>query len=110
MLAATIAGLALSLSSCGDTKVEKAYKACDVSSYSIRLADDGGSILIDGAPSYALSDVACILNELDTPDFIVSEIDATTALMGRQHEEDGGISYEWSYHPDNGLDMVIREH
>ena len=28
-------------------------------------------------------------------------------MMGVQRGEDDGIHYGWSYHPDNGLNMVI---
>ena len=28
--------------------------------------------------------------------------------MGVQDAEDDGLAYSWSYHPDNGVDLVIE--
>lgn len=91
-----------------ETKLEKAYDECDPGD-AVDLADGNSSILINGATGADLTDVACLMLQLDTPEYIVSEMDNTTAMMGRQHEEDGGISYDWSYHPDNGFDLVLHE-
>src|SRR4051812_39517476 len=82
------------------TKLKKAYDKCDPTSPAIKLGDGNRSILISGAGAEDIDDVACIVVGLNTPEYIVSEIDNTTALMGRQHEDAGGITYEWSYHPD----------
>jgi hypothetical protein len=30
-------------------------------------------------------------------------------MMGEQTATNNGITYRWSYHPDNGLNMVITE-
>lgn len=123
MMTALGAALAISMSGCGnepdqgvraepkDTKLKSAYDACDVSSVLINLADGNKSILINGVSKPEdFTDVACLTVELDTPEYIVAQIEGTTAMMGRQSEEDtDGITYDWSYHPDNGLDMVIHE-
>lgn len=94
------------------TQLEKAYDACDIAAGTkIELADGNHSIIINGVTGDDdnFTDIVCLVSTLNTPQYIVSEIDNTTAMMGRQHEEDGGLTYEWSYHPDNGLDMVIHE-
>lgn len=93
----------------GTSEMEDAYSTCDPSSLAVELADSGKSIVINGAMPEDLTDIACIMIQLETPEYIISEVDNTTAMMGRQHEDAGGYSYEWSYHPDNGLDMVIHE-
>ena len=31
----------------------------------------------------------------------------TTAMMGVQDAKADGVEYSWSYHPDNGVNMVI---
>lgn len=91
------------------TKLQKAFEGCKVTSDTIELADGNRSVLIDGAQPEDMADLACLLLGLDTPQYIVSEMDSTTSMMGRQKEEDGGISYDWSYHPDNGIDMILHE-
>ncbi|GAA1250675.1 hypothetical protein GCM10009588_31870 [Microbacterium phyllosphaerae] len=50
---------------------------------------------------------ACILRELDTPSSVISHLEQTTSMDGRQTESWDGITAAWSYHPDRGSDMVI---
>lgn len=92
-----------------DTKLGEAYTHCQPISGVITLADGNSSIIISGAKSDDIADVACLMLQLDTPEYIVSAMDNTTAMMGAQQEEADGISYRWSYHPDNGLDMTLHE-
>lgn len=80
------------------------YQASDTA----RLADGGHSIIIDThSGTTSLDGVSCILAQLQTPDSLIAQINATTALQGAQHATVGVLSYEWTYHPDNGLNMVI---
>lgn len=51
----------------------------------------------------------CLLGQLDTPESVLRQIGATTGLMGQLEEEADGFTYRWSYHPDNGLNMVVTE-
>jgi hypothetical protein len=39
----------------------------------------------------------------------VAQMDSTTALMGRQDADDGDLQYQWSYLPDNDIDLTITE-
>jgi hypothetical protein len=93
-----------------DARLSDAYNSCagrDTAN-TVELDDDGNSIIVDTRSEYTSMDgVACVLNELGTPDSIVSSIDHTTAMMGSRDEENDGLSYSWSYHPDNGLNLVI---
>jgi hypothetical protein len=54
-------------------------------------------------------DVLCLINAVETPSYIVSAIESTRALDGRQHDEFDGIDVSWSYHPDSGLDIVYHK-
>jgi hypothetical protein len=51
----------------------------------------------------------CLLGELGTPQSIIAQLGSTTALMGVQDATDDGLNYSWSYHPDNGVNMVITD-
>jgi len=50
-----------------------------------------------------------VLNELDAPDYVLSQVESTNSLMGRQSADWGDLTASWSYHPDNGLQMTITE-
>lgn len=101
------------LASCGggQTELQAAYKACqDESGISVlEVADGGHSLIVDTQESGDLSALACAMLELEVPDSLVSEIDNTSAMMGRQTAEANGLTYSWSYHPDNGLNMTITD-
>ncbi|MGQ0670454.1 MAG: hypothetical protein ACT4PO_12390 [Actinomycetota bacterium] len=105
------------------TRFELAYEICEVPSldgvatldHAIEVADEGTSLIMDGPPDGSkgldafLTDVSCILAALDVPDFVIHNMDNTTSLMGLQEAEWDGIHAQWSYHPDNGLDVVLTE-
>ena len=90
-----------------------AVEACDVAStYGIELADEGRSITFDmkGEDESAgadVTDIACLFGELDMPSAVMSHIDQTTSMDGRQTETWGDLKISWSYHPDRGLDGVL---
>jgi hypothetical protein len=121
---ATVGAVALvvtALSSCGDSgsstlslpdsKTQEAYESCEGENETdaVRLGDGGQTVLIDGAGDDDITMVACILLELDASEGLVSNIDSTNSLMGRQEQSENGLIYRWSYHPDSGMDMTITE-
>lgn len=91
-----------------------AIDACGISdadSY-IYIGDNGKTLLMDGegddsagAPS---ADVWCVLQELNVPESTISQMERTTSLMGVVSDSWDGISADWSYHPDNGFDVVLK--
>lgn len=113
-LALTGCGASNLTGSGGDSKIQSAYDSCHSAGDSgwdnISVADGGASLIITGAKSdEEVINIACMLSALGTPSSLVSEVDSTTAEMGRQNESAGGLTYRWSYHPDNGLDMTVTE-
>ena len=94
------------------TRLEAVYETCrrqDVGS-TLSLEDEGATIVIDTGSEYGdASGYLCVLERLDVPSSITAQMDRTTALMGVQDAEDEGIEYSWSYHPDNGVNMVITD-
>ena len=54
-----------------------------------------------------IKSVGCVLAALDTPKYVVKMMNGTTAMMGVQKIKDDGLRYRWSYHPDNGFDLII---
>jgi len=74
------------------------------------VADEGHSILVDTDNDNGdISMLACILVKTGASEALIHDMDATSALMGRQHAEEHGYTYEWSYHPDSGINMTITD-
>lgn len=75
------------------------------------LSSDGKSIIVDSIDWFDMFgklDILVIIDALELPDSLYSEMTHTNALMGRQTETFGDIQVSWSYHPDNGLDAVFK--
>jgi len=101
--------------SVGPTAIETALETCDVSPGGyFALGDDGTSLSMqtEGAesPGADLADVACVLTEVDVPDSVLTRIDSTRALDGRQEASWDDLDASWGYHPDDGLDLVLERH
>jgi hypothetical protein len=76
------------------------------------LADGGHTLIIETEDDEDLEGLLayqCILDELDTSERVRSSIETTTSLMGRQSSTDGELTYEYAYHPDNGLNVLITD-
>lgn len=93
-----------------DTRLEAAFQDClsrDTDD-TLSLADAGRTIVADTRSEYGdVAGVACVLGELGTPESITAQISRTTAMMGVQDGDHDGLHYSWSYHPDNGMNLVI---
>jgi hypothetical protein len=50
-----------------------------------------------------------VLRELETPAYVTEQIGQTRALDGRQTATWGDFEASWTYHPDNGLNLVIHQ-
>lgn len=93
--------------------ITAAAEACDVvETPGIYVGDNGQSITMSsegGESSGAdVSDVYCVLSELEIPDSVGSRISSTRALDGRQTAEWDKFSASWGYHPDDGLNIVVE--
>lgn len=121
-----------------DTPLGKAHEKCSdevadglgedsqyETSQFVALEDEGRTLSI-GAPSneeegdvgeatgnlYSVitgSLTVCTLEELDGPDSVLSKMESTTAMMGRQSDDWDDFEVSWSYHPDNGLDATFEQ-
>lgn len=106
-----VAGLLTWLSA--PTVLEKAVEACDLSYHSaISLDDDKKGLYLDGegdeSAGLAVSSTVCILGALNVPDSVLNRMSNTTSLMGQQDATWDGITALWTYHPNNGLDIVFN--
>jgi hypothetical protein len=93
---------------------QKAYTSCGTPA-GVSVEDNGTSIVIDGRGQDFYSsgadwfDSVCILQQIGAPNYVQSNMETTNSLMGRQTATVYGIDISWSYHPDNGMDIVIHK-
>lgn len=80
------------------------------------LATDGSFLEIDTNP-YDIDDyfdmdaytaIENVNEALGLPESVLSKMNATRALDGRQSHTGDGIEVSWSYHPDNGLEVLYE--
>jgi hypothetical protein len=94
------------------TRFEEAFAQAGVTSQYITVEDGGTSIIVDGPPDDTNTntfypDLASLLTALDVPAYVVDQIDSTSSLQGLREASWNGIEAQWSYHPDNGLDLTL---
>jgi hypothetical protein len=94
------------------TALRSAYIACGKVG---DLTDDDRTLFLDmrgekaGSGDLSAVQIDCYFQELKMPDYIIREMGQTTALNGRQSDTWSDFSASWTYHPDNGLDVLIRQ-
>lgn len=78
------------------------------------LSDGNQTLFLDmkgedpGSGTLSYTQVTCYLRELGAPDYVTTHMDQTRALDGRQSDSWGEFEASWTYHPDDGLDILIR--
>lgn len=79
------------------------------------LADENKTLVLDmagkdfGSGLLSYDDIMCYLGQLGTPAYVVEQMKKTRALDGRQTAKWGTFEASWTYHPDQGLDIIIRD-
>ena len=94
--------------------LQQSYDVCTgrypAAASTLSVGDAGLTLIVDTGSEYGeLDGVLCTFSQLETPESVTASVSSTTALMGTQEATTGGYHYSWSYHPDNGLNMVITE-
>lgn len=77
-------------------------------SISIRASSVDASNSPRTTPELVTMTSLCVLDELDVPDSVTSKVEATTSMDGRQADSWDGFDLSWTYHPDNGLEIIIE--
>jgi hypothetical protein len=110
VLAGAAALLILSLQ---PSKFEAAVDSCGLENDGdARLGDKGNSLTLnmegeDDISGLSYDETFCVIDALEAPDSVTALMGETRALDGRQTAEWDGIQASWSYHPDNGLDLIL---
>jgi hypothetical protein len=72
------------------------------------LEDDDQTLIIQATGAQLMLEVQCLYQNLDTPARVISHINQTRALDGRQEDTWDGIDAAWTYHPQDGLNMTLN--
>jgi hypothetical protein len=96
------------------TAIQDALATCGIPETMAPTEDKGHSIELHSGKSYdkiTAKDIGCILLATGAPTSVLDKIDATRALDGMQSAKWKGGSMEasWTYHPDNGLNVILTE-
>jgi hypothetical protein len=95
------------------TDLQSAATACKIDkSQFAEVADGGNTLTLDGASEaggdgLTVTKLGCVLHELKATTAVVTQMEGTTSLQGRQGGSWGDVHATWTYHPDNGLDMIL---
>ena len=92
---------------------EQVQTRCDAGRAGTTVTDGGKTLLIDGSGEedfgkLPASGLQCLLDALSTPAAVQSHMFGTRALDGRQEDSWPGYTASWSYHPDQGMDVIVR--
>ena len=89
-----------------------AVRSCGLDSSIVQ--DGGRSALLDnagndfGSGDLSVDDLICVLNAVDTPESVINHMSKTRSLDGTQSDTWGDFSATWTYHPDHGLDIILK--
>lgn len=97
----------------GPSVIEGAQTKCDASKTGTQVTDSGKTMLIDtkgkeDVTGTDITTVVCVLKELKTPQAVIAHMDSTRALDGRQEDQWDGFTAAWTYHPDAGMNLIVR--
>ncbi|MBR3032219.1 MAG: SHOCT domain-containing protein [Clostridiales bacterium] len=79
------------------------------------IASDGSYMKIDTNP-YDIEDhveysawnkIKSVCKELGFPDSVIAKMESTNSLAGRQSESNDKYEVSWTYHPDNGMEVIF---
>lgn len=86
----------------GDVWSEYAYK--------YNLSDGGRTLTISNSDSGDHEILTCICNAVDMPNSVRQKINNTRALDGTLTDTWDDVTATWTYHPDDGINMVLEVH
>lgn len=108
-------GVAGAVTAASQSKIlTEAVEACSAGSAAgVSIGDKGNSLSVDtkgkdDLVGAKMDDLACLVREVNTPDSVVSQMDSTSSLQGRQTAEWDDLKASWTYHPDSGMKLILE--
>lgn len=87
-----------------------AVDGCDLNDSPYVTADEAG-LVIEGegeeSRGVSITEVLCILNGLEVPESVITRMSNTNSTMGIVEGRWDVYEAEWTYHPDNGLNIYV---
>lgn len=90
-----------------------ALEACKLTTAQegVRIADGGKTLILSSAGEESsgipVESVACVLGATKIPEHVAAKMQATRALDGQQAASWEGFEASWTYHPDDGLNIIL---
>lgn len=91
-------------------QISDALDTCGIrDSIGVEVTDGGAGVIFSSTGLYGVDfgDIECFGDGIGMPQHVRSEMYQTRALDGRQEAEWDVFAASWSYHPDDGLDVVF---
>lgn len=93
-----------------DQAFAQAVTACKAAPHAT-VASDGSSLEMNTfgkkQPGMSVVTLGCVLQELDAPESLMQRMNTTRAIDGTREETWGSYRATWTYHPNQGLHVVI---
>ena len=98
-------------------KIQAAADTCGLTKGSYAVLDDGSAIAFEAA-GLEVSGIAigpepekvlCVMMELGAPQSVGTKVSQTRALDGTREATWEGFAAQWTYHPDDGLNMLVEK-
>jgi hypothetical protein len=115
----TTASPSQSAAAIGPTQTElvRALSTCNIAPAELNgvsLGDEDHTLTLDGKGSEdttgaELNDMVCIFQPVKMPDAVTAQMDNTRALDAQQTATWDRFQARWTYHPDNGFDVILTE-
>lgn len=96
------------------TVLETAKEECAAHTTEVRLGDGGRSMFVERVAAEddegaSIAELLCIFQETNIPEAVISRMDSTRALDGREEAAWDGFTASWTYHPRSGLNIILEE-
>lgn len=81
----------------------------------LELEDSDTTLLVTTLPEeddilgVSTTAISCVLLEMEAPAWVENDIFSTRALDGTRDAKWESFHFQWRYHPDNGMRLVVRE-
>ena len=91
---------------------QHAQDGCVTGQGKTSIEDGGKTLIIDGSgegdpAGITGEELTCLFTQMKMPESVKAHVFETRALDGRQEDTWDGFRASWTYHPDDGLDMIV---